>query len=118
MGAVTDGAEIVRLAKEHAELKPVADAVEALEKARAERPDLEAMAASDDREMSALAREELEALDKRLPDLERAIALMLAPRIWYAHAHDRESPKRADRPGARPPSGHCGSDDIDSRLPM
>src|SRR5687767_4073478 len=29
MGAVSDGAEIVRLSKEHAELKPVADAVEA-----------------------------------------------------------------------------------------
>ncbi len=80
MGAATDGTEIVRLAKEHAELKPVADAVEALEKARAERPDLEAMAASDDKEMSALAREELETLDEQLPDLERTIALMLAPR--------------------------------------
>jgi len=28
MGAASDGAEIVRLSKEHAELKPVADAVQ------------------------------------------------------------------------------------------
>ena len=33
MGAATDGAEIVRLSKEHAELKPVADAVQALAQA-------------------------------------------------------------------------------------
>ena len=30
MGAATDGAEIVKLSKEHAELKPVAEAVERL----------------------------------------------------------------------------------------
>ena len=30
MGAATDGTEIVRLSKEHAELKPVAEAVQAL----------------------------------------------------------------------------------------
>ena len=44
MGAATDGQEIVRLSKEHAELKPVADAVQALARARAEMADLEAMA--------------------------------------------------------------------------
>ena len=61
MGAATEGAEIVRLSKEHAELKPVADAVQALEKARGEAPELEEMAASGDPEMEALARDELEA---------------------------------------------------------
>ena len=48
MGATSDGEEIVRLSKEHAELRPVAEAVEALTKALAERPELEVMAASDD----------------------------------------------------------------------
>ena len=38
MGAASDGAEIVRLSKEHAELKPVADAVEGLARARSLRP--------------------------------------------------------------------------------
>jgi peptide chain release factor 1 len=80
MGAASDGAEIVRLSKEHAELKPVADAVSTLLKARAERPELEEMAASGDPELSGMAREELQALDERLPPLERAVALLLAPK--------------------------------------
>ena len=80
MGSGADGAEIVRLSKEHAELKPVADAVQALGRARAERPELEEMARSDDPDMSALARDELQALDERLPQLERDVALLLAPK--------------------------------------
>ena len=80
MSAASDGAEIVRLSREHAELKPVVEAVRALEKARAEGPELEEMAASGDAEMSALARDELEALKVRLPELEREVALLLAPR--------------------------------------
>jgi len=80
MGAAADGAEIVRLSKEHAELKPVVEAVQALERARAEAPELEAMARGGDAEMAALAREELETLNERLPALERDVALMLAPR--------------------------------------
>jgi len=80
MGAATDGTEIVRLSKEHAELKPVVDAVQALERARAEAPDLQAMAEGDDVEMAAMAREELQALTERLPELERGVALLLAPK--------------------------------------
>jgi len=80
MGAASDGAEIVRLSKEHAELKPVAETVQALAKARAERADLETMAASDDPEMSEMARDELVRLEEKLPDLERQVALLLAPR--------------------------------------
>ena len=80
MSAASDGAEIVRLSREHAELKPVVEAVRALEKARAEVPELEEMAASGDADMSALARDELEDLKARLPGLEREVALLLAPR--------------------------------------
>ncbi len=80
MGASTDGGEIVRLSKEHAELRPVVDAVEALERAREEAPELEVMARAEDAEMAALAREELEALKVRLPELERGVALLLAPK--------------------------------------
>ena len=78
MGAATDGAEIVRLSKEHAEIKPVADAVLGLAKARAEMADLEIMA--EDPEMAEMAAEELRALKDHLPDLERDVALLLAPR--------------------------------------
>src|ERR1700759_2813089 len=80
MGAATDGQEIVRLGKEHAELKPVVEAVEAVQRARAEAPALEAMANGDDADMAAMAREELEALKDRLPVLERDVALLLAPK--------------------------------------
>ncbi|MBX7249394.1 MAG: peptide chain release factor 1 [Caulobacteraceae bacterium] len=80
MGAATDGAEIVRLSKEHAELKPVADAVGALARLRAEEGELEEMLRGGDVEMAALARDELQALKERLPDLEREVALLLAPK--------------------------------------
>lgn len=78
MGAATDGQEIVRLSKEHAEMKPVADAVQALAKVRAEIGDLAAMA--EDPEMAAMAADELDALNARLPEMERDVALLLAPR--------------------------------------
>jgi peptide chain release factor 1 len=80
MSAATDGAEIVRLSKEHAELKPVADAAEALAKVRRERAELEEMAAGEDAEMRSMAEDEIRALDERLPELERTVALFLAPR--------------------------------------
>ena len=86
MGAATEGPEIVRLAKEHAELKPVAEAVEALARARSEGPELDAMAAAGDADMAALAAEERAALDARLPALEREVALLLAPRDRDADA--------------------------------
>ena len=80
MGAASDGGEIVKLSKEHAELRPVVEAVDALGRTRSEMVELEAMAGADDTEMAGLAREELESLNARLPELERAVALLLAPR--------------------------------------
>ncbi len=78
MGAASDGAEIVKLSKEHAELRPVAEAVQALAKLSAERADLEEMAG--DPEMAAMVADEIQALDEKLPVMERELALMLAPR--------------------------------------
>ncbi|MDO9433685.1 MAG: peptide chain release factor 1 [Phenylobacterium sp.] len=80
MSAATEGAEIVRLSKEHAELKPVADAVMAVAKAREELPELEEMAKAGDPEMASLAQDELQTLNDRLPELEREVALLLAPK--------------------------------------
>jgi peptide chain release factor 1 len=80
MGAASDGTEIVRLGKEYAELKPVADAVQELDRARAEAVELAEMAASDDVDMAALAAEELDQLNDRMPEIERGVALLLAPR--------------------------------------
>ncbi|HEV7385703.1 MAG TPA: PCRF domain-containing protein, partial [Phenylobacterium sp.] len=80
MGAASDGSEIVRLSKEHAELKPVVDAVQSLQRARGEAPELEEMASTGDAEMAAMARDELDVLKERLPVLERDVALLLAPK--------------------------------------
>jgi peptide chain release factor 1 len=80
MGAATDGAEIVRLSKEHAELRPVAEAVQDLARVRAEVPELEEMASSGDKDMAELAEGELIVLKERLPELERQVALLLAPK--------------------------------------
>ncbi|MES2033349.1 MAG: peptide chain release factor 1 [Pseudomonadota bacterium] len=80
MGAATDGSEIVKLSKEHAELKPVVDAVQALQKVEAERPELEVMAADADAGISEMARDELARLEGQLPEMQRAVALLLAPR--------------------------------------
>ncbi len=80
MGAETSAAEIVRLGKEYADLKSVADAALGLARLRGERAALEGMAGGEDAEMAALAREEMEGLDARLPQAERSLALLLAPR--------------------------------------
>lgn len=82
LSAATDGAEIVRLGQEHAELKPLVDAVAALNAKKAEIEGLEAMLRDSgaDKEMAALAEEELDAAKDALPDLERAALLLLAPK--------------------------------------
>src|SRR5436190_6632075 len=80
MGAASDGQEIVRLGKEHSELKPIADAVAALIRARAELVELEEMAESGDADMAELAKVEFYELRERMPEVERDVALLLAPR--------------------------------------
>src|SRR3954452_4149008 len=67
-----------RMSKEYSELTPIAEAIAELRKARAERQDLTAMLA--DPEMKDLAEAELEALDRRLPELERGIQILLLPK--------------------------------------
>ena len=82
LASATEGGEIVKLGQEHAELKPLVDAISALNAQRAEIAGLEAMVkdVSTDREMAALAQDELEAARARLPGLERATMLLLAPK--------------------------------------
>ncbi|WP_029010673.1 peptide chain release factor 1 [Azospirillum halopraeferens] len=77
-----DSGEFARLSREYAELTPVAEAIGALKKARAETADLAAMAADPaaDAEMRALAAEELRELEGRLPALERTVQVALLPR--------------------------------------
>ena len=82
LGAATDGGEITRLSQEHAELKPLVDAIHAVRAARAEVESLEAMAreANGDPELVAMAREEAQAAREKLPGLEQAALLLLAPK--------------------------------------
>jgi peptide chain release factor 1 len=82
LNATSDGAEIVKLGKERAELEPVVGAINAYKRTLAEQAEAEAMAedASGDAEMRAMAREEAEELKAQMPGLERAVQLMLLPR--------------------------------------
>jgi peptide chain release factor 1 len=80
--AETAGDAYVDLAKEYAELEPVAAGIEAWRSAQGEAADLEAMLADPelDAEMRALAEEELHQLQERLPALEDTVKLALLPR--------------------------------------
>ncbi len=78
MGATMDGDEIVQLGKDYAALKPIVDGVRKLQSVRAEMEDLEVM--TDDPEMGAIAREELQSLKDSLPELEREVSILLLPR--------------------------------------
>ena len=78
MGATTDGAEIVKLGKDYAELRPVAEGVRKLQAVRAEMEDLQLML--EDPEMGPMAKEELQILKDSLPALEKEVSLLLLPK--------------------------------------
>ena len=78
MGATTDGAEIVKLGKDYAELRPVAEGVKKLQAVRAEMEDLQIML--EDPEMGPMAKEELQVLKDSLPALEKEVSLLLLPK--------------------------------------
>lgn len=78
MGVVTDPKEIVKLAKEYAELRPVAEGVRSLRDRINEISDLEEMAA--DPEMAAMVKEELHELKSGLGDLEHEVSILLLPK--------------------------------------
>lgn len=81
LSSSTDSTEIVRLSKEHAELKKVADKARELKNARTEMADAEALIEdSTDRDMTALAEEERQRLKKAIPLLERELQLLLLPK--------------------------------------
>lgn len=68
----------VSLSRELAELTPVAEAVQSLHDARMAREEAEEMLS--DKEMSAMAREEITRLDALLPELEHVVQIMLLPK--------------------------------------
>jgi peptide chain release factor 1 len=80
MASGPDGAELVRLAKEHAELRPVAEAADRLARLERQLGELQPLANGDDPEMADLARQEAAELDAETSSQERGLALLLAPR--------------------------------------
>ena len=80
LAAASDGAEIVKLGQEHAELKPLIEAVAEVRALRAEIASLEGMVKDGDADVATLAREELEAARERLPEVEQRALLLLAPK--------------------------------------
>ena len=80
LGAAADADEIVKLSKEHAELRPVAEKAAELKAARQELLDLEEMMNSDDADMAEMAKDEFYELKERLPELEHEMNLLLLPK--------------------------------------
>jgi peptide chain release factor 1 len=70
----------VRLSKEYAEVEPVAAAAREVRRIRAELDVLKEMLADSNAEIREMAEEEAAALQARLPEAERALALKLLPR--------------------------------------
>ena len=82
LGAASGGTEIVALSKEHAELRPVAEAVRDLRRAESDVRELGQMIAElpPGDEMAGMAKVELAELEAKLPELQRKVQLMLLPR--------------------------------------
>jgi peptide chain release factor 1 len=80
--AEAGGERYALLAKEYAELEPVAGGIRAWRAAAKEAAGLKEMIADPglDREMRALAEDELRQLERRLPELELAVKVALLPR--------------------------------------
>ncbi len=74
------GGEFAKLSKEYSDLSPLVESIEALKKARQERADLDLLAGEGEAEMRSLAETEMRALDKRIPDLEQQVKLLLLPK--------------------------------------
>lgn len=75
-------AEYARTSKEFAELTPVVEAIGALRDATSEATELETLAddPAQDAEMRDLAREELVALKRRIPELRHRVQVLLLPK--------------------------------------
>ncbi|HUF55858.1 MAG TPA: PCRF domain-containing protein, partial [Thermohalobaculum sp.] len=80
MGGATDPAELAALGRDYAGLREVVATAREWRKTRDELASARAML--DDPEMAALARDEVAALEARLPGLEEALRLALLPKDW------------------------------------
>jgi peptide chain release factor 1 len=75
-----DSQSFARMSKELSDLDPLVAAIRGLKKAREELSEALALVASGDEEMRVLALDEAEELKIRVPQLERAVKLLLLPK--------------------------------------
>ncbi|WP_439633150.1 peptide chain release factor 1 [Glycocaulis sp.] len=81
LGAAADGEEIVKLSREHSELKEITEKARELKAARAGLAEAEAIIAEGgDKDMAELAQEERAELKERIPQIERELQLLLLPK--------------------------------------
>ncbi len=80
MSSGAEAGDIVKLSREHGELRPVVDKARELIDARKQLADLEELVAGDDADMAALAKDELAELRESLPGLEHEMQLLLLPK--------------------------------------
>jgi peptide chain release factor 1 len=80
MSSATKGEDIVRLSREHGELKPIADKARTLASIRRQMVELDELSRGADRDMAAIAREELQELKTAAPGIEQELQLMLLPK--------------------------------------
>ncbi|MEO0399829.1 MAG: peptide chain release factor 1 [Pseudomonadota bacterium] len=80
MATASETEEIIRLSKEHGELKSVADKARELSDIRQQLTDLTELADGDDPDMAEMAREELQELKDAAPGVEHDLQIMLLPK--------------------------------------
>lgn len=80
MSTVTKAEEIVRLSKEHGELKAVVEKARKLSSIRRQLAELKELAESDDAEMAEIANDELQELKEKAPQVELDLQFMLLPK--------------------------------------
>ena len=80
MSSVTDSDEIIRLSKEHGDLRGVVEKARELLSVRQQIEELKEFSVGDDKEMAALAAEELSDLLSQEPELEQEMQILLLPK--------------------------------------
>lgn len=73
-----NGEQFTKLSREYAELSPIVEAMDELEKAQGEKEDLKSLL--NDPEMREIASEELKNLNEKIPVLEKQVKLALIPK--------------------------------------
>ena len=77
---VSDQQRFQKIAKQHRDMEPVIERFREYKRVRTALADAKAMLTEDDEEVRAMAQEELNALEGRLPEIEEQLKIMLLPK--------------------------------------